>query len=156
MPADITLISAFLVGLLGSSMLGALLLVIPGRARRIEAAVRERTAALQEKTLAIEVSGHYTLDDVEVAHERLESRRQIGKAVAGLEKNTGEARRILYERARNALVTQLRSVTPPLSESDITRERLAFEGSAVRPPDGPGLGVTLNPDSVAKFRVDKR
>ncbi|MGZ8299668.1 MAG: hypothetical protein ACXWU5_04525 [Rhodoplanes sp.] len=51
----------------------------------------------------------------------------IGKAVAGLEKNTGEARRILYERARNALVTQLRSVTPPLSESDITRERLALE-----------------------------
>jgi hypothetical protein len=51
----------------------------------------------------------------------------IAKAVAGLEKNTGEARRILYERARNALVTQLRSVTPPLSESDITRERLALE-----------------------------
>jgi group II intron maturase len=50
----------------------------------------------------------------------------IAKAVAGLEKNTGE-RRILYERARNALVTQLRSVTPPLSESDITRERLALE-----------------------------
>ena len=51
----------------------------------------------------------------------------IAKAVAGLEKNTGESRRILYERARNALVTQLRSVTPPLSELDITRERLALE-----------------------------
>ncbi|MFY9829759.1 MAG: hypothetical protein WAK69_14360, partial [Rhodoplanes sp.] len=51
----------------------------------------------------------------------------IAKAVAGLEKNTGESRRILYERARNALVTQLRSVTPPLNESDITRERLALE-----------------------------
>ncbi len=51
----------------------------------------------------------------------------IAKAVAGLEKNSGEARRMLYERARNALVTQLRSVTPALSESDITRERLALE-----------------------------
>jgi len=51
----------------------------------------------------------------------------IAKAVAGLEKNNGESRRILYERARNALVTQLRSVTPPFSESDITRERLALE-----------------------------
>ena len=51
----------------------------------------------------------------------------IAKAVAGLENNTGESRRILYERARNALMTQLRSVTPPLSESDITRERLALE-----------------------------
>ncbi len=51
----------------------------------------------------------------------------IAKAVAGLEKNTGEGRRILYERARDALVAQLRSVTPALSESDITRERLALE-----------------------------
>jgi hypothetical protein len=51
----------------------------------------------------------------------------IAKAVAGLEKNTGEARRTLYERARSALVAQLRSVNPPLSESDITRERLALE-----------------------------
>jgi muconate cycloisomerase len=41
-------------------------------------------------------------------------------------------------------------------DEDITKERLAFEGSAVRPHDGPGLGVTLNPDTVAKFRVDKR
>ena len=51
----------------------------------------------------------------------------ITRAVVGLEKSTGEARRSLYERARNALVEQLRSVTPPLSETDITRERLALE-----------------------------
>src|SRR5947209_14896181 len=51
----------------------------------------------------------------------------INKAVAGLEKSTGEARRALYNRARTALVTQLRGVQPALSESDITRERLALE-----------------------------
>src|SRR6478735_7647375 len=51
----------------------------------------------------------------------------ITRAVAGLEKSTGEGRRALYERARNALVEQLRSVTPALSETDITRERLALE-----------------------------
>jgi hypothetical protein len=51
----------------------------------------------------------------------------ISRAVAGLEKNTGEARRALYERARTALVAQLRGVTPALGESDITRERLALE-----------------------------
>jgi hypothetical protein len=51
----------------------------------------------------------------------------IGKAVAGLDKNTGEARRALYERARTALVGQLRNMTPPLTESEITRERLALE-----------------------------
>jgi hypothetical protein len=51
----------------------------------------------------------------------------ISRAVAGLDTNTGEARRALYERARAALVGQLRGVTPALSESDITRERLALE-----------------------------
>ena len=51
----------------------------------------------------------------------------IARAVAGLEKNTGDARRALYERARTALVAQLRSVNPPLSENDVTRERLALE-----------------------------
>jgi len=51
----------------------------------------------------------------------------IAKAVAGLDKATGENRRALYERARTALVTQLRSVQPPLSESEITRERLSLE-----------------------------
>ena len=51
----------------------------------------------------------------------------IARAVTGLDKNSGEARRALYERARTALVTQLRGIDPPLSEQDITRERLALE-----------------------------
>jgi hypothetical protein len=53
----------------------------------------------------------------------------ISRAVAGLEKNSGEARRGLYERARTALVAQLRGLNPPLTESEITRERLALEES---------------------------
>jgi hypothetical protein len=53
----------------------------------------------------------------------------ISRAVAGLEKNNGENRRAVYERARAALLAQLRGVTPPLNESDITRERLALEES---------------------------
>ena len=51
----------------------------------------------------------------------------IAKAVTGLEKSTGEARRALYDRARSVLVAQLRGVTPALSESDITRERSSLE-----------------------------
>jgi hypothetical protein len=51
----------------------------------------------------------------------------IARAVTGLEKNTGENRRALYERARVALVAQLRGVVPALEESEITRERLALE-----------------------------
>jgi hypothetical protein len=53
----------------------------------------------------------------------------ISRAVAALEKNNGENRRALYDRARAALLAQLRGVTPPLNESDITRERLALEES---------------------------
>ncbi|PYF01997.1 hypothetical protein BJ122_11526 [Rhodopseudomonas faecalis] len=56
----------------------------------------------------------------------------IARAIAGLDPNApGEARRALYERARTALIAQLRNVQPPLSESEITRERLALE-EAVR------------------------
>jgi hypothetical protein len=51
----------------------------------------------------------------------------VARAVAGLDKNTGEARRALYERARTALVAQLRGTDPPLDEAEITRERLALE-----------------------------
>jgi hypothetical protein len=51
----------------------------------------------------------------------------IARAVTALDKNTGEARRGLYERARGALVAQLRGLDPPLTESEITRERLALE-----------------------------
>jgi hypothetical protein len=59
----------------------------------------------------------------------------IARAVAGMEKNTGEARRMLYERARAALVAQLRSISPALSETDVTRERLALE-EAIRKVEG--------------------
>jgi len=51
----------------------------------------------------------------------------IDRAVGGLDKNTGEHRRALYDRARAALVSQLRGVQPALDETDITRERLALE-----------------------------
>jgi hypothetical protein len=55
----------------------------------------------------------------------------LSRAVNGLDPNTTESRREVYERARAAIVKQLRSYDPPLSESEITRERLALE-DAVR------------------------
>src|ERR1700677_4311896 len=52
----------------------------------------------------------------------------IARAIAGLDPSApGESRRALYERARAALIAQLRGVQPPLSESEITRERLSLE-----------------------------
>lgn len=55
----------------------------------------------------------------------------LTRAVAALDPNTAETRRAVYERARQAIVKQLRSYDPPLSESEITKERLGLE-EAVR------------------------
>jgi len=70
----------------------------------------------------------------------------IARAVEGLGASTGEARRALYERARAALVAQLRSIEPPLSEADITRERLALE-DAIR---------KVEADAARKARAEPR
>ena len=53
--------------------------------------------------------------------------RLITRAVDELDRNTGEARRTLYERARNALLAQLRSNKPVLVLADIIKERGALE-----------------------------
>jgi hypothetical protein len=50
----------------------------------------------------------------------------LSRAVANLESNS-EARRKVYDRARQALLAQLRAMNPPLAEAEITRERLALE-----------------------------
>src|SRR5262249_3961080 len=70
----------------------------------------------------------------------------ITRAVEGLSNNTAEARRTLYERARAALVAQLRGIDPPLSEAEITRERLALE-DAIR---------KVEAESVRKARTEPR
>jgi hypothetical protein len=73
----------------------------------------------------------------------------IAKAVTGLEKSTGESRRALYGRERNALLNQLRNVDPPLSEQEITRERLALE-EAVRKVEAEAARRALNSALVKK------
>jgi hypothetical protein len=55
----------------------------------------------------------------------------IIQAVSRLEPNTAHARGKIYDRARAAMVGQLRSVTPSLAESDIAHEQVALE-SAIR------------------------
>ncbi len=55
----------------------------------------------------------------------------LARAVAGLEVNTAETRRVIYERARTALVTHLRAVTPVLSEREFAAESAVFD-EAVR------------------------
>jgi hypothetical protein len=86
----------------------------------------------------------------------------IVKAVAGLHNNTGEIRRALYDRARTALVGQLRSIEPPLNEGDITRERVALEEAirkveteaSKRKPDAPEDGKpSLTDEGLRGFRA---
>ncbi len=73
----------------------------------------------------------------------------IARAIAGLDPSApGEARRALYERARTALIAQLRGVQPPLSESEITRERLALE-EAVRKVESEAAQRARAPKSSA-------
>lgn len=56
----------------------------------------------------------------------------ISRAVGGLDDNTGEKRRALYERARAALINQLRNSDPPLGEEQIEREKSALEDAMRR------------------------
>ncbi|MFS8036335.1 hypothetical protein ACI7BZ_05085 [Xanthobacter sp. AM11] len=49
------------------------------------------------------------------------------RAISSLPQKTAENRRAVYDRARTALMRQLRSVDPPLPEGEITRERMGLE-----------------------------
>ena len=53
-------------------------------AEEIRARARDLFAALIDGTLRIDIGGRYTLDNVEEAHEALESRRSVGKPVLDL------------------------------------------------------------------------
>jgi hypothetical protein len=56
----------------------------------------------------------------------------IFKAVSRLEPNTTETRGKIYDRARTAMLLQLSSVIPSLTESEIGREQLALEEAIKR------------------------
>src|SRR6195952_1777351 len=51
----------------------------------------------------------------------------LRRAVEALPENNGAARRAVCEKARAALVGQLRGITPPLPARDITTHRLQLE-----------------------------
>ena len=51
----------------------------------------------------------------------------IARFVADLKQNTGKGRIEIYQRARATLLGELHSLKPPLTESEITRERLSLE-----------------------------
>jgi len=56
----------------------------------------------------------------------------ISRAVEGLADTSPETRRAVYERARTALVAQLRTLDPPLSDRDIEIERASLDDAIGR------------------------
>lgn len=54
-------------------------------------------------------------------------RELLRRAVDALPENNGTSRRAVYEKAREALVTQLRAIEPPLPAREITQHRLTLE-----------------------------
>jgi hypothetical protein len=56
----------------------------------------------------------------------------LTRALDALSDRSPAMRRAVYDRARAALMDQLRSLDPPLSEADIARERLALEDAVNR------------------------
>jgi hypothetical protein len=75
--------------------------------------------------------GDATLDEIvqETDGKHLSSHyhRFIARAVKGLDRSSAEARRVIYERARKALIGHLRFNQPALSKAAIVKERLALE-----------------------------
>jgi hypothetical protein len=51
----------------------------------------------------------------------------LKKAIGGLESNQADIRRTVYDKARNALIGQLKAVDPPLTTAEISRQRLELE-----------------------------
>lgn len=54
-------------------------------------------------------------------------RELLRRAVSALPENNGAARRDVYEKARSALVSQLRAIDPPLPAREITQHQLQLE-----------------------------
>lgn len=77
----------------------------------------------------------------------------LRRAISALPENNGAARRAVYEKARSALVGQLRAITPPLPARDITQHRLQLE-DCIRQveQEASEAVITLGRDSVAASR----
>ena len=51
----------------------------------------------------------------------------LAKFIAGLGKNSGEARRAIYDAARKTVLDEIRRAEPAMTEPEIMRERLNLE-----------------------------
>ena len=91
----------------------------------------------------------------------------LSKAVGNLPKSSPpSARKAIYDRARAALIRQLRSLGPALSEADIVREEAALEAAVARlegqfapgasPPPASRLAEPARPSTAAAALTPQR
>lgn len=76
----------------------------------------------------------------------------LKRAISSLPSSSGEARRAVYEKARQALLRQLQSYDPPLSPGDVTAQRLQLEESIRRVESevaGAAFGLSPEPPAAA-------
>lgn len=66
----------------------------------------------------------------------------LKRAIEALPESSGSARRAVYQRARAAIVNQLKNYDPPLSPSEITTEQLRLE-EAIRKVEADAARVSL-------------
>ncbi|MEH3146643.1 MAG: histidine kinase [Methylobacterium frigidaeris] len=72
----------------------------------------------------------------------------LARALDALPDSSPETRQAVYERARAALIGQLRSLEPPLSEGDIEVERTSLDDAIARLEQERGGGPAAEPDPV--------
>ena len=75
----------------------------------------------------------------------------LARAVGNLPQSTSETRRAIYERARAALLGQLRGLAPPPPDADIARESAALDGAVARLEDE--IAAKANAPAVAANRA---
>ena len=77
----------------------------------------------------------------------------LDRAVAALNPNTKDARRVLYDRARRALIDGLRASDPTLSDTDLRTQSAALE-AAIRRVEGEALRRAVQPAPAAAAAYD--
>ena len=79
----------------------------------------------------------------------------IAKAISSLPNSTPQTRLAIYDRARSALVRQLRSMQPPAPEIDITRETTALNDAIARLESELAPKVAETSSSQSSFETER-
>ncbi|MCW5698168.1 MAG: hypothetical protein KIS96_15775, partial [Bauldia sp.] len=74
----------------------------------------------------------------------------LTKAVGGLNPNTVDARRGVYDKARQALIAQLKAINPPLPAAVISKQRLELEEAVRRVEREAAAGVAAETGDISQ------